>query len=325
VNGSALVDAVTAIWQSRRTTVVCVLLFALAVARGVWLGRAERRDVDTQVRVCIRCQDTTTREVSWTGRANFASVLDSGRQAVLIGPWQLDVHCRDLAAAVLRLTLSWEESWESATWRVVDTATGTERVLDQPIAHRRVLTIPLPTADTTLRFLPSLASLGVRVHAVELQPATTLPPFTVEDCWHEVHRDAAGRSAIGAGFLPLQAGEHGLRTRRCAWLRIDPAAPGPHRLRLAVQRADPGAALPIVTLGGRRIWSASEGTTVWSRAATLDGVTTIELDVDLAATNVVGLECAGPLRSERERGVGDDPSRVAYLVSVARCEPLPPK
>ena len=325
MNASTVAGGIAAVWQSRRTTVVGVALFVAVLSRGLWLGHAERRNVDAQVRVRLHFQETTARTITCTGRALFASVLDSGRRATLIGPWQVDVHCRDVASAVLRLTLSWEQSWPGAAWRLVDDATGTVHVLDQLVAHRRVLTIPLPRADTTLRFEPSLLSLGVRVHEVALLTDGPLPPFAVEDAWQEIHRDAAGSTAVGAGFLPRTPLESRLLTQRCAWLRIDPAAPGPHRLLLAVMRPDPLSALPIITLGDRRIWSGAEGTTVWSRAATLDGVTTFELDVDLAATNVIGLECPGPLLSSRERGVGDDPCRVAYAVSVARCEPAPPK
>jgi hypothetical protein len=195
------------------------------------------------------------------------------------------------------------------------------RLLTELVANRCVLTIPMPRTRTALRFEPSQPRLGFRVHELELHAATA-PAFAIEDRWVEVQHDENGRTSIGSGFW-RDALDGRLPTRNCAWLRVDPAAPGPHRLRLQFGRPDPGVSMPIVTLGGRRIWSVAEGTSVWGRATTVDGVTEVELEVDLAATNVVSIEAPGPVRSALERGVGSDPCRVAYWLFVSGCRVVP--
>ncbi|MBL8728059.1 MAG: hypothetical protein JNM25_06485 [Planctomycetes bacterium] len=309
------------LWQSRGTTFVFVVLFAAVVARGVWLGAAERADIDAEVRVCLHFESTTTRDVSLTGRAIFSTVVDSDRRAAMLGPCRLDVRAADLEHAVLRIVLSWQGARPGDSMRLVDEASGEVHVLHGLVANRCVLTLPLPRTPTTLRFEPSQERLGVRVHELTLR-ADAGATFAREDQWVEVHRDDNGRTAIGSGFW-RDAADARLPTLQCAWLRIEPTAPGPHRLQLTFLRADPTIGMPIVALDGRRLWSVGEGTAVWGRATTVDGVTEVELEVDLQTSNVVSVEAPGPVASARERGVGRDASRVAYWLFVSRCRVVP--
>jgi hypothetical protein len=52
----------------------------------------------------------------------------------------------------------------------------------------------------------------------------------------------------------------------------------------------------------------------WNRATTEQGVTTLELHLDLAATNVLTIQCPGDFRSQAAMGIGADirPVAVAF-------------
>lgn len=321
MNLALAIDRCGRVWHSRATTVVFLGLFTAAMGRGLWLGAAERDNIDAEVRVRLHFANTTTREVSLSGRAVFSTVVHRGLAASLVGPCWLDVRATDLEHPVLRLVLAWERACPGDSMRLVDAATGDVHLLEGLVANRCVVRIPLPRTPTTLRLEPSRAGLGFRLQELGLGTDAGAT-FTKEDQWVEVHRDDHGRTAIGGGFW-RETADGRLPTQTCAWLRVEPAVSVPQRVQLAFLRADPGVGMPIVTLNGRRIWSAGEGTSVWGRATTVDGVTEVELDVELQATNLLSLEAPGPVASERERGVGRDPSRVAYWLCVTRCRVVP--
>jgi hypothetical protein len=192
-------------------------------------------------------------------------------------------------------------------------------VLDNLVVNHSGLMIPLPKATTTLRLTPSSPSLGLRIHGLKLRTDLPLTQFAVDVQWEVVHQDATAGVALGTGFWPRPAGSMRLETQRFAYLRVDPARPGPHVLVLAFRRPDPEVAMPIISIGEQRVWSVDTGTTVWSRATTVDGTTRLELQVDLAASNVIGIECAGRLRSAAELGMNTDLRRVGYMIELDKC------
>lgn len=325
MNLATIVTAIARVWQSRWTSVVFVLVFAGTVGRGLLVGAREANDIDAQVRVQLNYQHTTRRDVFITGRATLFTVRHDGLRALLLGPCGLHVHCDDVAHAMLNLEVGWENARSGDSFRLVDTATGATHVVDNLVVHHSGIMVPLPRLDTVLRIEPSHPSLGLRVHGLKLLTDVPMTPFAVDTQWEVVHQDEAGSVALGAGFWPRPAGSMHLETQRCAYLRVDATRPGPHLLRLAFTRPDPATSMPIVTLGEQRVWSAAEGATVWSRATTVDGATTLELSVDLGPTNVVGLECVGPFASAWERGLSSDLRRLAYDIALDRCEVRPAK
>jgi hypothetical protein len=317
-----LVAASGRVWQSRWLTAAILLPFTALAVRGVLVGRHELENVDQQVRVRLHFLHTQARDLSITGRATLFSLYNDRTRCRLVGPFEVSVRCRDAEAAMLHLDVAWEEAGPGDTFTVQDAASGQNHLVGHLVAQRTTVRVPLPRADTIVRFVPSHPSLGVRVYGARLQ--TELTPLGIDEHWQMVGEDQEGSVALGGGFWPRTKGDerHGL-TKRCAYLRVNAATPGPHLLQLAFSRLDPNAAMPVVTLEGRPIWSPQLGITVWGQADTVNGATTLLLKVPLAASNVIGIECPGPFASARELGIGGNVNRIAYDLDLDRCTVRP--
>jgi hypothetical protein len=317
---AASVDLVERLWRARWLGWALVLAFAALVGKGCRDGLRDIGDIDAQARVRLNYVHTTSRDIEAVGRGTLFTVRHDGLRAVLIGPCELLVSCRDAEQAMLSMEVGWENARLGDSFRVEDAATGAVHVLDNLVVHHSGLMIPLPRTTTTLRFTPSAPSLGLRIQGLKLLTDVPLTPFAVDVQWEVVHQDATAGVALGSGFWPRTPGRLRLETRRFAYLRVDPARPGPHVLVLAFRRPDPEVSMPIISLGEQRIWSVDTGCTVWSRATTVDGTTRLELQLDLAASNVIGIECAGRFRSAAELGTNDDLRRVGYMIELDQCE-----
>jgi hypothetical protein len=316
---AALVDLVERLWRAPWAGWAFVLAFAALVGKGYGDGRRDIGDIDAQARVRLNFVHTTTRDIEAVGRGTLFTVRHDGLRAMLIGPSELRISCRDAGHAMLSMEVGWEHARLGDSFRIEDTATGAVHVLDNLVVNHSGLMIPLPKATTTLRLTPSSPSLGLRIHGLKLRTDLPLTQFAVDVQWEVVHQDATAGVALGTGFWPRPAGSMRLETQRFAYLRVDPARPGPHVLVLAFRRPDPEVAMPIISIGEQRVWSVDTGTTVWSRATTVDGTTRLELQVDLAASNVIGIECAGRLRSAAELGMNTDLRRVGYMIELDQC------
>jgi hypothetical protein len=314
-----LVDLVERLWRARWLGWAIVLAYAALVGKGWRDGLRDIGDIDAQVLAQLNFVHTTARDIEAVGRGTLFTVRHDGLRAVLIGPCELRISCRDAEQAMLSLEVGWENARLGDSFRLEDTATHAVHVLDNLVVNHSGLMIPLPKATTTLRFTPSTPALGLRIHGLKLLTGAPLTPFAVDVQWESVHQDATAGVALGTGFWPRTPGRSLLETRRFAYLRVDPARPGPHVLVLAFRRPDPEVPMPIISLGERRIWSV-DGCMVWNRATTVDGTTRLELQVDLAATNVIGVECAGRFRSAAELGMNDDLRRVGYMIELDQCE-----
>jgi hypothetical protein len=322
VSHARLVDACGRVWQSRWLTAAILLPFTALAIRGVLVGKHELENVDQQVRVQLHFVHTQMRDLSITGRATLFSLYNDRTRCRLVGPFEVAIRCRDAAAAMLHLDVAWEDAGPGDTFTVQDAGSGQNQLVGHLVAQRTTVRIPLPHPDTTVRFVPSHPSLGVRVYGAWLK--TEMTPLGIDEHWQVVGEDQEGSVALGGGFWPRARGDerHGL-TKRCAYLRVNAATPGPHLLQFAFSRLDPNAPMPVVTLDGRPIWSPQLGITVWGQANTVDGATTLQLKVPLAATNVIGIECPAPFASARELGIGTNVNRIAYDLDLDRCTVRP--
>jgi hypothetical protein len=326
VNLVALVNAVARAWHSRWLSVLFLVPFVALAARGLFTGIRELNDVDAQVRVEMHYVHTLARDVSLTGRATFASLRTDRMGAILIGPFTIAVDCRDVAEVVLHLDVVWENSRLGDSWRVEDEATGKVHLIDNLVAYRTVIRLPLPQPHTALRFVPSNPTQGLRIFGLKLLSHVEMTPLVVRQNWRTVHDDGVTSAAIGAGFWPFTQSGTRLQTKRCAYMNLKTSKPGPHLMRWSFRRPDPDAMMPIVALKGRRIWCPPAGETVWGRMVTEQGLTTIELKLDLAAgDNWICIECPGVFRSPWERGLNADKSRYAYDIDLASCAIVPDK
>ncbi|MEY4673023.1 MAG: hypothetical protein RL148_807 [Planctomycetota bacterium] len=315
MNRHAVTTRVAAVWRSRWLTVLFVLAMVAAVTMGIRAGLAEIRDHGTQVRVHFHYLKTTTRDITLYGRALLKTVREDEQKAMLIGPALVHFDCPDVGSAMLELEIEHVSCRISDTVRIEDEATGAVHELNDLVGQRNHVRVPLPKAVTTLRIVPSQGHLGMRIHRFRFLPDVVPEPFSVRAQWQARHEDSHVRVAVGSGFWPYeptQKDKDRLETDRYAYLRVEPVKPGPHLVKLQFQRPDPTAALPEILLGHEQVWSGIAGRNQrWNRATTEQGVTTLELHLDLAATNVLTLQCPGDFRSQAAMGLGADIRPVA--------------
>src|SRR5262249_8830342 len=219
----ALVDLVERLWRARWLGWALVLAYAALVGKGWRDGLRDIGDIDAQVRVRLNYVHTATRDIEAVGRGTLFTVRHDGLRAVLIGPCELRISCRDAEQAMLSMEVGWENARLGDSFRIEDAATGAVHVLDNLVVHHSGLMIPLPKATTTLRFTPSVPALGLRIHGLKLLTGVPLLPFAVDVQWEVVHQDATAGVALGTGFWPRSPGRLRLETRRFAYLRIDAA------------------------------------------------------------------------------------------------------
>ncbi len=315
MNRHAVTDLVARAWNSRWLTVLFVLGMAAAVTLGIRAGLAEIRDHGTQVRVHFHYLKTTTRDITLYGRALLKTVREDEQKAMLIGPAIVTFDGSDARGAMLELEVEHVGCRLPDSVRIEDAATGAVHELTDLVGKRNHVSVPLPVIPTTLRIVPSQGHLGMRIHRFAFLPDAPIAPFTVRSEWQPRHEDAHVRIAVGTGFWPYeptQPDKERLETDRYAYLRIEPVRPGPHLVRLQFQRPDPTAALPEILLGTEMVWSGMASRNErWNRATTDQGVTTLELHLDLAATDVLTLQCPGDFRSQAAMGLGADIRPVA--------------
>jgi len=318
MNRHAVTEVVARVWNSRWLTVLFVLGMAAAVTLGIRAGLAEIRDHGTQVRVHFHYVKTTTRDITLYGRALLKTVREDEQKAMLVGPALVMFECPDVSSAMLELEIEHLGGRISDTVRIEDAATGAVHEITDLVGQRNHVRVPLPKPVTTLRIAPSQGHMAMRIHRFRFLPDAPLEPFSVRAQWQQRHQDPHVRIAVGSGFWPYeptQPDRERLETDRYAYLRIEAVKPGPHLVRLQFQRPDPAAALPEILLGTELVWSGLAGrNSRWNRATTQQGVTTLELHLDLAATNVLTLQCPGEFRSQAAMGLGADirPVAVAF-------------
>lgn len=315
MNRHAISTVVARAWHARWLTVVFVAVLGGAVTLGIRSGLEEIRDHGTQVRVLFHYLRTTTRDITLYGRALLKTVREDEQKAMLVGPAIVSFDCPDVRAAMLELEIEHVGCRLSDTVRIEDAATGAVHELTDLVGKRNHVRVPLPATPTTLRIVPSQGHLGMRIHRFAFLPDAPIEPFAVRSEWQQRHADDHVRIAVGTGFWPYeptQQDKERLETDRYAYLRVEPKRPGPHLVRLQFQRPDPDAALPEILLGNELVWSGMAGRNErWNRATTDKGVTTLELHLDLAATNVLTLQCPGDFRSQAAMGLGADIRPVA--------------
>src|SRR5262249_2937454 len=92
---ASLVDLVERLWRARWLGWAIVLMHAVLVGKGSGAGLRDIGDIDAQVRVRLNYLHTTTRDIEAVGRGTLFTVRHDGLRAVLIGPCELRVSCRD--------------------------------------------------------------------------------------------------------------------------------------------------------------------------------------------------------------------------------------
>lgn len=315
---------VAAAWGSRWLTVVFTLMFLGWAGLGTLVGLRELRDVDSQVRVHMHFVKTLTRDVMLSGRATLATVRESERKALLVGPVAIHVHCSDLASARIELEVEHREARFGDTLRIEDEATGNVHVIDELRSKRIFLRIPLPKANTTVRIVPSNPAIGMRVHSFVFEPGDANLTYGMRQEWETVFENDHATVLLGSGFWPVQEQARQprlLESQRMAHLRIETREPGSHVLRLAFMRPDPAAPLPVIQSGGELLWSSVvDGNRYWSRVHSEDGFTEVELQLPLKDQNVLRIECPVAFRSPYEQGRSTDVRRVAYAIRLDRLD-----
>jgi hypothetical protein len=322
-----LVDVAARVWQSSWLSAAVLVPFAGLVVWGLLTGARELGDADAQVRVRQHYLRTSLHDVSITGRATYLGLLQERLRTELIGPFTLDLDCRDgliqpgqlpRPDAVLHLELIWENSRVGDTWQVTDPASGMVLSIESPVAYRTVIEVPMPQGHQQLRFVPSDPAQGARIAELKVTSDKAVAGPMVRHSWRTVHDNGVTSAAIGAGFGPFPQNGTRLLTRRTAYMNLKTTRPGRHVLRWSFRRPDPQAAMPVVTLGRHRIFPAADP--ALGCLHTEQGLTTIELRLDLAdGDNWMGIECPGRILSPWELGHSQERNRYAYEIELASC------
>jgi len=313
-------------WRSRLATAGLLGTYAVWLGSGLWLGVAELRDKDKIVPVRVNFSAKRREWIELEGEATLYTLRKERRACTLVRESRLSIDRSDERPCALHLLLACDNVSPEARLTVFDSASGRSHAIDDLRPYRTEVSIPLPSPNTCLRFVPSIPNLRYSFRELRIDAAGPDARFHFEPRWNLVHETPTHRIEHGTGFHDRPGGSgpenasEPLAMRQIGYLKITPRIANAKRVVLVYRKVFDSYSDPVVWLGGRR---AGKDRLAWSRGSR--GVTSLEIVTDLDTPAIVGLELPERVTSPSELGINEDPRRLSYVILVDSCAVLAPK
>ena len=319
---------VQATWRARATTALFAVFYSLWTIRGLVIGAGDTFDWDKWVPVRFHMVSKQKIDVDLVGTANYVSLRQHQRRALLRGPAVISVDCTSATTAAVRLSLEMESARWDDTIELKDISTGKTLVVSRPYAWRQEVAFPLGKTNTQLQIQPSRPDLTYRLHTFWLDA----PPKNTE----VVHFESAGPSwknicawvALGGGWWERDAQHEGkefgsveqILGKQVGYLQIRASHQGRHRVKMIVRPGIASYTPPRLTLDGKVVTPLVEP---FYDKAIAPKVHALQLtfDLDLAKENHLAIELVNPILSPLEaQGDLGDRRRLGWAIFPNRME-----